>query len=371
MDDKVEILIVGGHPDKQTEMEDMLEDGPYAIQTAHSEKEAIGLMLGTSFAVVIFDDQLAGMDGYAAVELVRSHEKTRDVPILLVTANDKALQQIFGDSLPERVDYLGRPFAPAILQSKVRILSELHCQGETIQAQRRLIEGKNRELEQFIYAASHDLREPLRVVTLYLELFSKRCRGMLDEKADSFIHYAVDGAERMDKLIKGLLRCSRVATTEEPFTEVDTNEVFEEARASLAAAIRDRGAVITKTNLPTLRGAHTLLVQLFRNLLSNAVKFGKPGAAPEVHVSADRRQRQWLFMVRDNGIGIESKHFERIFVVFQRLHTVEEYPGIGVGLALCRRIVERHQGRLWLESTPGEGSTFFFTLPAEPDGEHL
>jgi light-regulated signal transduction histidine kinase (bacteriophytochrome) len=202
------------------------------------------------------------------------------------------------------------------------------------------------------------------VVTGYLDLIARRYQGKLDEKADIFIHFAVDAVKRMDTLITELLNYSRLATSDASFTSVDTNQVFEEAVSNLDVAISDSGAVITRDDLPTLTGAHTLLVQLFQNLLGNAVKFTKPGIAPEIHVSIAKKQRQWVFAVRDKGIGIEPKYFERIFAIFQRLHTREEFAGTGIGLAMCKRIIERHHGRMWLESTPGEGATFFFSLPA-------
>lgn len=363
MDDKVDILIVDDRPENLVAMEAMLEDEQLSIHKAQSGNEALGLMLETCFALVVLDVQMPDMNGYEAAELMRSHEKTRDVPIIFVTALNKEKQHMSKGYASGAVDYLFKPVEPAILKSKVRIFSELHRQRKIIQTQLRLIEEKNRELEQFAYIASHDLREPLRVVTLYLELLAKRYRGKLDEKADSFIHYAVDGSKRMDKLIKGLLNYSQVSTADETFTPVDTKEVFEEAMSNLSAAVRDSDAAITRDDLPTLSGSHTLLVQLLQNLLANAIKFGKPGIAPEIHVSAERCQQEWIFSVRDKGIGIDPKHSERIFIIFQRLHTLEQYPGTGIGLALCKRIVERHHGRIWFESAPGAGSTFFFTLP--------
>lgn len=364
LDDQVDILIVADRPEDVAAMETVLEeDRQLCIHKAFSAREALELPGEIDFALVILDLQGAEMTGLEFAERLRSHENTSDVPILFITARDKEEQEIFKNTVIGTMDYLFKPVAPAVLKGKVRIFSELCRQRNAVQAQRRLVEEQNRELEQFVYAASHDLREPLRVVTLYLELLTKRYQGKLDAKADSFIHYAVDGAERMDKLIKGLLSYSRINTSDEPFTAEDTNEIFQAAVAGLSVAVRKSGAVITKDKLPTLSGIRTLLLQLFRNLLDNAVKFAKPGLAPEVHVAASKRQGEWVFSVRDKGIGIEPKYFERIFVIFQRLHTLEEYPGIGIGLALGKRIVERHHGHIWLESKPGEGTTFFFSIP--------
>ncbi|MEJ2689814.1 MAG: response regulator [Deltaproteobacteria bacterium] len=367
MDDQVDILIVDDQPENLATLESMLEKEPLSIRKAGSGKEALELMREIDFAFVLLDVGMPDMDGYETAKRMRSNEKTGDVPIVFITAIGEEELDMSRDFSPGPVDYLFRPIEPAILKSKVRIFSDLHRQGKAIQDQLRLMEERNKELEQFAYVASHDLREPLRVVTLYLELLERHCHGRLDEKAGTFIHYAVDGAKRMDMLIKGLLQYSRVTTSDEPFTSVNMNEVFEEATSNLSGVIRESGAVFIKNNLPTLSGVHSLLVQLLQNLLSNAVKFGKPGAAPEVRIFAARRHGDGVFSVKDKGIGIEPKHFERIFVIFQRLHTMEQYPGIGLGLALSKRIVERHHGRIWLESALEEGSTFFFSLPAEAD----
>ncbi len=223
----------------------------------------------------------------------------------------------------------------------------------------------NRELEQFAYVASHDLKEPLRMVTSYLRLLEKKYGERLDEKAGQYINFAVDGAERMDRLIDGLLRYSRITSRSADFVMVDTNAVFAEAVANLEQAIRESGAEVTRDGLPQVRGDEMQLMMLMQNLIGNALKYRKEGLPPWVHVTANREGREWVFAVRDNGIGIEPEHHARIFQIFQRLHTQKEYPGTGIGLASCKKIVEHHHGRIWLESIPGEGSTFFFSIPLE------
>jgi two-component system, chemotaxis family, sensor kinase Cph1 len=224
----------------------------------------------------------------------------------------------------------------------------------------------NTELEQFAYVASHDLQEPLRMVASYTQLLARRYEGKLDADADEFIGYAVDGANRMQRLINDLLTYSRVGTRGGDLEPTDSREVFEAARANLRRAIEEAGArVALEGELPTVMGDHTQLVQLFQNLLANAIKFKGEGEAPEVRVGAQRLSSsgvEWHFWVADNGIGMDARYTERIFRIFQRLHAKEEYGGTGIGLAVCKKIVERHGGRIWVDSEVGEGTTFHFTL---------
>jgi PAS domain S-box-containing protein len=225
----------------------------------------------------------------------------------------------------------------------------------------------NEELERFAYVASHDLQEPLRMVGSYVQLLAKRYRGRLDADADEFIGYALDGALRMQHLIEDLLAFSRVTTTGSEFVRTDTNAVLEQSLADARLVIEEAGAEVSADRLPVVPGDPGQLGHLFLNLISNAVKF-RGAEPPRIHISAVRRNDEWLFTVRDNGIGIAAQYFDRIFVIFQRLHGRNEFPGTGIGLAIAKKIVERHSGRIWVESEPGSGSTFFFTLPAGTEG---
>jgi signal transduction histidine kinase len=225
------------------------------------------------------------------------------------------------------------------------------------------LKRSNEELEQFAYVASHDLQTPLRSVTGFLDLLSRRYKSRLGPEADEFITFAVEGAERMHQLINDILVFSRVATRGQPFAPVDTRAVLAQTLAGLGAAIRESGAEITQGELPTVHGDESQLVQLFQNLIGNARKYRNESEPPRIRVDAGEHETGWEFRIEDNGIGFEPRHAERIFEIFQRLHTIGEYPGTGIGLAICKKIVERHGGRIWVESEPGKGSTFFFTLP--------
>ena len=221
----------------------------------------------------------------------------------------------------------------------------------------------NSDLQQFAYVASHDLQEPLRMVASYTQLIAKRYKGKLDEDADEFIAFAVNGANRMQALIQDLLAFSRVDTQGQHFQSTSVETLLGYALDNLKGAIEESGAVITHDPLPTIMADERQILHLLQNLLSNAIKFRGP-QPPLIHVSSVKRESDWLFSVRDNGIGIDPQYAERIFVIFQRLHTNAEYPGTGIGLSLCKKIVERHGGRMWMESQLGEGATFYFTLPA-------
>jgi light-regulated signal transduction histidine kinase (bacteriophytochrome) len=222
----------------------------------------------------------------------------------------------------------------------------------------------NQDLEQFAYVASHDLQEPLRMVAGYLQLLSERYRGQIDAKADKYIAYAVDGAARMSTLIRDLLAYSRVSTRAEPLNPTSSQEALDFALKNLHSAIAESGAAVTHDPLPVVRADKTQLTQVFQNLVGNSLKFRDPGRPPRIHVAVREDQGQWLYSVSDNGIGFEQQYEEKMFVIFQRLHGRGSYAGTGIGLAICRRIVERHGGRIWARGEPGKGSTFFFTLPS-------
>ncbi|MFP9190387.1 ATP-binding protein [Natrialbaceae archaeon A-CW1-1] len=238
------------------------------------------------------------------------------------------------------------------------------AQDITEQAERqRKLEESNRRLEQFAYAASHDLQEPLRMVSSYLQLLEHRYANELDDDAEEFLGFAVDGADRMRDMINGLLEYSRVDTQGDPLEPVELESVVDDVLEDLHIQLEESNADVTVESLPRVRGDSGQLRQVFQNLFSNAITYSG-NEPPRIHVTADRRERTWQISMRDDGIGIAPEDQATVFEVFQRLHTREEHAGTGIGLALCERIVERHGGRIWVESEPGEGATFSFTLPA-------
>ncbi len=238
-----------------------------------------------------------------------------------------------------------------------RILAE-----ENLRRMMRNLERSNEELEQFAYIASHDLQEPLRMVNSYVQLLARRYADKLDDDANKFIDFAVDGATRMQTLIDGLLFYSRVRTKGEEPQLVDSDGVLDATLRLMAQAIEESGATVTRDPLPRVMADEVQLGQVFQNLIGNAIKF-RGHSVPKVHVSATVENGFARFTVRDNGIGIDAKYTDKVFQIFQRLHTRDKYAGTGIGLAVCKRIIERHSGRIWFESSPGEGTTFSFTMP--------
>ncbi|MBU6489118.1 MAG: CHASE3 domain-containing protein [Burkholderiales bacterium] len=250
----------------------------------------------------------------------------------------------------------------------------LHDMTERERAERQIrqrteeLSRSNRDLEQFAYVASHDLQEPLRAVAGPLQLLQRRYQGQLDARADEFIGHAVDGATRMQTLIDDLLSYSRVGRLDDPKQPVPAEQALEFALKNLAVVVEETGAQIEHEPLPAVQAISSQLALLFQNLIGNAIKFRSKERTPVIRVRAEPIGGEWRFSVADNGIGISEQYFERIFVIFQRLHTRREYPGTGLGLALCKRIVEHHGGKIWVESSPGEGTTFFFTVPRAAAG---
>jgi light-regulated signal transduction histidine kinase (bacteriophytochrome) len=220
----------------------------------------------------------------------------------------------------------------------------------------------NEDLQQFAYVASHDLQEPLRNVASCMQMLEQKYKNKLDVDADKLIHYAVESSVRMKALISDLLAFSRIGTKGRPPQRIDCEQILDQAVKNLRSAIRETEAVITRDPLPTISADGTQVSQVFQNLIGNAIKFRRD-EPPQLHVSSVKNQDEWVFSVKDNGIGIESQYLERIFVIFRRLHKRSEYAGAGIGLAICKKIVERHGGKIWVESEPGAGTTFYFTIP--------
>jgi len=320
------------------------------------------------------------MFGYAAVEII-GQPITRLIPPELVPEEAEILARLRRGERVEHIETIrmaqdGRRINVSITMSPmkdhagqvvgaskiIRDITKLKRAEQGLQQTAEELARSNKDLEQFAYVASHDLQEPLRMVTGYLQLIERRYKDKLDPDLREFIAFAVDGATRMSRLITDLLDYSRINTRTRPPEPVRLEAVLLRALENLQVAIRDSAARITHEPLPTVRGDAMQLTQLFQNLVGNALKFRAPERPVQICISAEKKDNEWVVRVQDNGIGIEPQYTAKIFLIFQRLHSRGEYPGTGIGLALCKKIVERHGGRIWVESQPGQGTTFFFTL---------
>ena len=347
-----------------------LEHGGFDLssEVVQTAEEFARQVHSNSFHVVLADFNLPQWNGMEALELLR--REGLDIPLILVsgalpdiTAVDCIKQGAADYVLKDRLARLPSAIRSALQEKQLRE-ERKRAEHELAQKVEELARS-NRELEHFAYVASHDLQEPLRMVATYTQLLAERYRGKLDENADKYIGYAVEGALRMQTLILDLLAFSRVGRAETDCKNGECNAALNDALENLRSAIEESGAVVTHDHLPAVAVDPSQLVQLFQNLIGNAIKFhGKE--APAIRVSAEKQDATWLFAVADNGIGVSSQYKDKIFVIFQRLHTREEYSGNGVGLAICKKIVEHHGGRIWVESELGCGATFHFTLPARP-----
>jgi PAS domain S-box-containing protein len=257
------------------------------------------------------------------------------------------------------VEIGGRRFILSAMQD----ISERKRAEEALRETAEELARSNNDLEHFAHVASHDLQEPLRQVQAFVQILQERHADKLDDKAAQYMRFVVDGAARMSSLVQGLLEYSRVGAKDALRRPIACGQALDAAVANLQAAVAESRAAITHDDLPTVLAEPTQLTQLFQNLIGNAVKFRRDGVAPEIHVAARRDGDRWCLWVKDNGIGIDPRFQEKVFLIFQRLHTREKYPGTGIGLAICKKIVEQHGGRIWIESKAGEGSTFYFTLP--------
>lgn len=328
---------------------------------AQTAERFTDLVRKNAYDVILAGYKLPNWNGMESVEILR--QEGLDVPVILVSG---ALGELTVVECIKQgaADYILKDHLARLPESVRRAMRETKLRQDHRQSQDDLARS-NRDLEQFAYVASHDLQEPLRMVATYTQLLAERYRGKLDSDADRYIHYTVDGALRMQKLVQDLLAFSRVGRHGLALQNSDCNLALQVALKNLEAAIQESGAIVEHAQLPVLVADSSQLAQVFQNLIGNAIKF-RGSEPPLIRVSAELSGKEWVFSVADNGIGIAAEHVESVFVVFRRLHTHAEYPGNGIGLSICKKILEQHGGRIWVESKIGHGSTFRFAVPIKP-----
>jgi signal transduction histidine kinase len=360
---KLRVLLVEDEPrDVELALRALRQAGFEASgDVAQAAGEFTELVRSNSYNVVLADYKLPNWNGMESVEVLR--QEGLDVPVILLSG---ALGELTAVECIKQgaADYVLKDHMARLPEAVRRAMREKKLRQDHKQAQEELARS-NQDLEQFAYVASHDLQEPLRMVATYTQLLAERYRGKLDGDADKYIHYAVDGALRMQKLVQDLLAFSRVGRQGFSLHSVDCNNVLQAAVKNLEVAIQESGAVVEHAQLPAVMADCSQLTQVFQNLIGNAIKF-RSSEPPVIRVSAKATGKEWVFSVSDNGIGIATEHKENVFVIFRRLHTRAEYPGNGIGLSICKKIIEQHGGRIWIESELDHGSNFQFTLPVKP-----
>jgi signal transduction histidine kinase len=348
----------------------LLDDMDCELVRASGGNEALRQMLKREFAVMLLDVQMPGMDGFEVAQHARSHPSTREVPIIFLTATHENEQGMLRGYGTGAVDFLWKPLNPDVLRAKVRVFLDLYLSrrrlADEVAAHERTLSAlqlANEALRHFTNAASHDLKAPLRTLRGFLHALSDDLGERVDAQARDYLERSLRAAERMDSLLDSLLNYARL---QRPIAldDIDCATLCAQVRSDLGERIERSGAHVELGPLPRVRGDADRLYQLFLNLIGNAVKFRRSSTTPQVVVSADKRNGEWLFSIADNGIGIDAKHRAVVFDAFRRLHKESSYEGSGLGLAICKQIVEQHGGRIWVESELGKGSRFCFSISA-------
>jgi signal transduction histidine kinase len=378
----VSILLVDDKTENLLALETILEAPDYRLVRALSGQEALLALLAQDFAVIVLDVQMPEMSGIELAQIIRSRKKTQHIPILFLTAHgdDSAVAGYQAGG----VDFLTKPLQPAVLRSKVAVFADLFRKSNALREEieeRRLAEERirqlndelservdqlaaaNAELESFSYTVSHDLRAPLRQVSGFVTLLQEAVQSQSPAEVDEYIQLIEDAVTRMGRLIDDLLSFSRVGRIELNRGSVDLAPLVAQVQQTLAPSVAGRQIRWVVGELPQVHGDASMLRQVLASLLDNAVKFTRPRPRAEIEISARREDDHFVFFVRDNGVGFDPRHADKLFGVFQRLHTRAEFEGTGIGLASVRRIVQRHGGRTWAESVLGQGSTIYFSLP--------
>ncbi|MGE5351826.1 MAG: response regulator [Syntrophothermus sp.] len=409
--------------DSLTQLENLkyiLQKESFIVIAAQDGRNALNAAMENKPSLIISDITMPQMDGYELCRAIKSNEETSDIPVILLTSLTDPHEVIKG--LQAGADnFLTKPYSRDFLIAKIKNILEnrkvrlnsspdggdikimfdgeqylinssrtqivdlllstfenaVQKNAELQEANKQLLnvqqelkrknlelERSNKDLELFAYVASHDLQEPVRNVSNYTALLERHYKGMFDERGLQMLEFITEGSRRMQELIKDLLSYSRLSNIQNKLESVDLNEVCTDAIANLKSAIEESDAQIKTETLPSVKGVRAQMLQLFQNLISNAIKYRSPERTPVIEVGYEQKANKFVFFVKDNGIGIEKDYFDRIFIIFQRLHDRGSYPGTGIGLTICKKIVERHGGRMWVESEVDKGSAFFFSLPS-------
>lgn len=380
LDQTTRILLIENDPDLLQADGKLLAGAGFEVNQAAGGEEGLALARQVDPDIILLSVRLPDTNGYLLMEMIKSDPELKSAYVLLMSSETvDSSDQAKGLELGAE-GFLARPVSDRVLLARVVALERLKNTEKELRSARNTFEQltpqldrAQQDLQEFAYAISHDLQEPLRMITSFLNLLERRYEEGLDDTAREYIAFAVDGAQRMKAMIEGVLSFSRVNTHGGDFEILPSQQAVQQAVTNLDGWLDERGAKVVSGELPEVVGDPRQVARLFKHLIKNAVLYNE-SEVPLVEIQAEEQDGIWKFSISDNGIGIRPDHHERVFTIFQREHTREEYPGVGVGLSIARRIVERHGGEIWLESELGEGADFYFTLPGSgrPDqGEKL
>jgi two-component system sensor histidine kinase/response regulator len=359
----VNILLVDNEPGGLLALEAILEPLGQKLITARSGQEALRQLLAHDFALILLDIQMPELDGFQTAALIRERERSRHTPIIFLTASYESDVQVSRGYAVGAVDYVFKPLQPETLRSKVSVFVELARTTEVVRKQAAQLEAANKDLESFSYSVSHDLRAPLRAIDGYSRILRERCGDKLDEESNRVLGKIIENTKRMETLIKDLLAFSQLGRRPISTAEIDMDALAREVIDELRSAPGQRVPQCVLKPLPVGWGDRSLIRQVWFNLLSNAIKFTGTKEVPSIELGGTSEETRNVYYVKDNGAGFDMRYYDKLFGVFQRLHSAREFPGTGVGLAIVQRVVTHHGGRAWAEGKPGEGATFYFALP--------
>ncbi len=358
-----DILIVDDTPDNLRLLSAMLTKQGFEVRKALTGQAAIASALADAPDLILLDIKMPSMSGYEVCQQLKSNPHTEQIPVIFISALDDVIDKVKAFAAGG-IDYVTKPFQEAEVLARINNQLNLQrLQKQLIEQNHELVRS-NRELEQFAYVVSHDLQQPLQSITGFAKLLLLKYGADLDTTAHEYLNRITDSGNRMQRLIQDLLTYAQVNKQAE-LELIDCNLIVEHVLENLQTTIFEQNVTINHIPLPKVVGSDTQLTQLFQNLISNGIKFSRPTVPPTIDITVDEYPGYWLFKVKDNGIGIAAEDLERVFEVFYRLHSIKQYPGTGIGLATCKKIVELHGGNIWVTSELGSGTTFCFTLPAE------
>jgi len=367
---EVKILMVDDKAENLVALEGALRPLNQQLVAARSGEEALRCLLTDDFAVILLDVQMPGMDGFETAAHIKERERSRHIPIIFLTAISRELHQQLRGYEVGAVDYIAKPFDPWVLRSKVAVFVDLYNKTRRVEEQAAQLGRSNRELEQFAEIVSHDLRNPLVSVVGYMQMLGEGSAGELSADAKEFVGRALHAAESMGTLIDDLLSYALAGKAIGTLRSTDSGEAVQRAMSNLHADIQSAGATINTSPLPVVRADSSQLTRLFQNLIGNSVKYRCDDRPLEVDIGAEREADQWMFSVADNGSGVLSDEVASVFTMFYRGSSAHRRPGTGIGLAICKKVVEGHGGRIWAEPRDHGGTIVRFTLPAADGGAH-